>query len=309
MAQALHQVEEAELLAVASRSQAGADEFGDRWRVPRRYASYGALGGDPDVDVVYIATPHSLHHENMLLCLNAGKHVLCEKAFTLNARQAAQCIALARQKRLFLMEAMWMRFFPAMAQVRRWLQAGVIGDVRLLQADFCFHLPFDPGHRLYDPALGGGALLDLGIYPLSLATMVLGFPQRVLGHAHLGRTGVDELDTMLLIYDQGATASLACSMRVYRPREAVIAGTAGTIRVHDIFFRPQRLTLQRLGQEPETVDVPYRGNGYVHEVEEVQRCLAAGKTESDLMPLDETLGLMRLMDALRRQWSVTYPGE
>lgn len=309
MAQALQRSPQAEIVAVASRTRARADAFADRWRIPTRYGAYEALAGDAGVDVVYIATPHNLHYENMRLCLQAGKHVLCEKAFALNAAQARACIELARRNDLFLMEAMWMRFFPAMAQLRDWLGQGLLGEVRLLQADFCFHLPFDPAHRLYDPAQAGGALLDLGIYPLSLASMVLGLPQGVRSHAHIGPTGVDELDTILLQYEGGAAASLSCSMRVYKPREAFIVGTEGYVKVHDIFFRPDRLTLYRRGAGPQIHDFPIAGNGYDYEIEAVHACLRAGKRESELMPLDESLALMQLMDGLRADWGVVYPDE
>ena len=239
----------------------------------------------------------------MRLCLEAGKHVLCEKAFTLNARQAEEAVALARSRKLFLMEAMWMRFFPAMARVRRWLRDGVIGELRLLTADFCVDLPFDPQSRLFDPALGGGALLDLGIYPLSLASMVFGRPTSFRTYAQLGATGVDELDAMTLIYPN-AVAQLGCCLRFNKPREAFIAGSGGYIKIHDTFFHPIRLTLQRTGRSAETIDLPYESNGYVHEVEEVHACLRAGKTESALMPLDETIALLRLMDDLRARWGL-----
>jgi predicted dehydrogenase len=309
MAEALQSVPEAQMVAVASRTQARADAFGEKWSIPRRYGSYGDLVEDKGVDVVYIASPHSEHAKDMILCLEAGKHVLCEKAFTLNAPQAAACISLAREKRLFLMEAMWMRFFPAMAQVRKWVETGLLGDVRLVQADFCFQMPYDPEHRLYNPLLGGGALLDLGIYPLSLATMVLGLPEEVSGTAHLSDTGVDELDTFTLTYDRGATAALSCSIRIYRPRIAYIVGTKGYAKIHEIFFRPERLTLALNDKEPETTAFPYKGNGFVHEVEEVHKCLDENRLESAIMPLDETLALMKLMDGLRAQWGVVYPGE
>lgn len=309
LAQALQDSPTAVITAVGSRTQASADQFGDQWNIPNRHASYEALAQDPDVDVIYIATPHSHHYDNMKLCLNAGKHVLCEKAFTLNAAQATECIALARQKNLFLMEAIWTRFLPAIAQVRDWVAAGEIGDVRLIQADFCFHLPYDPAHRLYNPELGGGALLDLGIYPLSFTTMLLGFPASVQSQAHLSPTGVDELDNMLLVYENGATASLTCSMRLDRPREAFVVGTAGYIKVHQPFFYPTQLTLAKHGRDPETHTIPYQSNGYLHEVEEVHACLQAGRTESNLISLDETLNLMKFMDERRAEWGVRYPQE
>ena len=308
LARALTDAPDAALVAVASRTQQRADAFGQKWRIPRRHAGYAALAQDDEVDIVYIATPHSEHAANMRLCLAAGKHVLCEKAFTLNARQAQEMVALARANSLFLMEAMWMRFFPAMARVRRWLRDGAIGEPRLLTADFCVELPYDPQGRIFNPALGGGALLDLGIYPLSLASMILGEPDSFRTYAHLGATGVDELDAITLIYPR-ATAQLSCSMRIHKPREAFIVGSGGYIKIHDIFFRPLGLTLQRTGREAETVVVPYESNGYIHEVEEVHACLRAGKTESATMPLDETVALLRLMDALRARWGVVYPGE
>jgi len=309
MAKALSESQDAEIVAVASRSREKADLFGQTWNISHCYGNYESLVADPDVDVVYIATPHNLHYENMLMCLNAGKHVLCEKAFTLNAQQAEKCIGLAREKGLFLMEAMWMRFFPAMGQVRTWLQEGRIGDIHLLQADFCLNIPFDANHRLYDLQLGGGALLDLGIYPLSIASMILGQPQSIQSYAHVGRTGVDELDTMLFAYDVGASAVLSCSLQVYKPREAFIMGTDGYIKIHNIFFKPDRLTLHLNGQEPSIIDLPYESNGYIHEINEVHACLRDKKTESPLMPLDETLAIMRLMDGLREKWGVSYPEE
>lgn len=300
---------DAQMVAVASRTQEKADAFGKKWGIPKRYPNYQALVEDPDVDVIYIATPHSLHYENMLLCLQAGKHVLCEKAFTLNARQAAKCIQLARQKNLFLMEAMWMRFNPAVQQVKKWVQEEVLGDIRLILADFCIDVVYDPASRLYNPKLGGGALLDLGIYPLSFATFMLGIPQTTSGHAILSQDGVDINDAYLLTYANGAMAALACGIGFTKPHEAFIAGSKGTIKVHHSFFHPDRLTLHLQGKDPKELKIPYRGKGYVYEIEEVHACLRQGRTESQLMPLDETLELMKLMDSLRLDWGVTYPGE
>jgi predicted dehydrogenase len=309
LAWALMDSSDSEVVAVGSRTQESADAFGDIWGIPKRHGSYEALADDPDVEVVYIATPHSHHHSNMLTCLSAGKHVLCEKAFTLNARQAEDCISLARDKQLFLMEAMWTRFFPAMTQVRTWLDEGVIGRVRLVQADFCFIVPYNPQHRIYNPALGGGALLDIGIYPISLASMVLGLPKKIKSQAHICPTGVDELDTVMFGYDNGASALLACSVRIHKPKEAFIVGDQGYIKIHDIFHQPDRLTLHIDGEMPQDIHLPYSGNGYIYEVEEVNACLRTGRLESPVMPLDETLALMHLMDDLRSEWGVQYPGE
>jgi predicted dehydrogenase len=183
---------EAELVAVGSRTAESANRFANMFGVPHRHASYEALVNDSNVDVVYVATPHSLHKENSLLCLQAGKAVLCEKPFTINAAEAETVIRLAREKKLFLMEAMWTRFIPLVVKVRQLLADRVIGDVQMLVADLGFLVDFDPLHRLFAPQLGGGALLDLGVYPVSLASMIFGPPSRITGMAQLGKTGVDE---------------------------------------------------------------------------------------------------------------------
>ncbi len=309
LAEAINFVDDAELLAVASRSQESADQFGDKWNIPRRYPSYQQLAEDPDIDVVYIATPHNLHAENMKLCLNAGKHVMCEKPLTLNATQARECIQLARDKGLFLMEAVWMRFFPAIAEIKSFVQSGVIGKPRLIEADFCFHLPYDPNHRLYDLELGGGALLDIGIYPLSFTTNLLGFPDEAQAMAQLAPTGADQITTMSLKYGDDCAALLAGSMFIYKPQDAIIAGENGFIHVHESFFHPDRFTVHVNGKDPVEHHVPYQLNGYPHEIEEVHRCLNEGLTESPLMPVDETLQMMELMDQLRSQFGVVYPAD
>jgi dihydrodiol dehydrogenase / D-xylose 1-dehydrogenase (NADP) len=310
LAQAITDQPDAEIAAVGSRTQASADEFGAKWNVPRRYGSYEALANDPDVDVIFIGTPHTFHYENMLLCLNAGKHVLCEKPITINAAQAEECINLARQKGLFLMEAMWMRFLPAIRALNDWLGEGRLGDIRLVQADFSIVVPYNPSHRLYDPYLGGGALLDLGIYPISFTHMILGTPDRMFSHAHLGQTHVDELATMIFAYDGGQSAVLTTSQRLVQPVEARVVGTEGYARVHHPFFKAQRFSV-KVGEEgqEQVFDYPYESNGYIHEVRAVGEYLRAGRLESDLMPLDESLAIMRLMDELRAAWGVYYPGE
>ncbi|MDJ0952414.1 MAG: Gfo/Idh/MocA family oxidoreductase [Acidimicrobiia bacterium] len=307
MAAALHRVPEAEIVAVASRSMEAAESFGSSWDIPRRYDSYAAMVGDDDVDVVYVATPHAYHHENVVAALRAGKHVLCEKPLTLNAAQAAECAALARAQGLFLMEAVWMRFFPAITRLVAVVGDGAVGEVELLVADFCLDVPFDPTHRLYNLDLGGGALLDLGVYPLSFATMLLGAPQTVEGRARVGATGVDETNSVTLTFASGAIAQLASSCRSYKPHTAHIIGREGRIEVPD-FFHPGGFVIHRHGGREE-VRVPAWGNGYVHEVEEVHRCIRAGLTESPVLPLAETVATMELMDELRRDWGVVYPGE
>lgn len=309
LAQAITDSEQGTLAAVASRTQARADAFADQWRIPRRHGSYEQLAADPEVDVIYIATPHSHHYDHMRLCLEAGKHVLCEKALTLDARQARECIALARSKRLFLMEAMWMRFIPAVVRAKRWVDAGEIGELRMISADFCLNRPFDAAHRLFDPALGGGALLDLGIYPLSFATYFMGMPDDYTSTACLNqRTGVDEVVSMSL--RRGSVlAHLSCTTRSARPGEAWLCGSKGHIKLHDLFVKADKLTVHKDGQPPVVHDVPYRSNGYLHEVEEVHDCLLRGKQESPRMTLDDSLALMQVMDAMRASWGFRYPHE
>jgi predicted dehydrogenase len=218
-------------------------------------------------------------------------------------------IGLAREKGLLLMEAMWSRFFPAMARVRDLLAAGAVGQVWLLTADFGFRARFDPSSRLFDPALGGGALLDVGVYAVSLACMVFGSPSRVAGLAHLGPTGVDEQAGIILGYEGGQLAVLATAIRTATPQEAMLMGSDGHIRIHPRWWMPTRLTLSVSGREDEVFELPFTGNGYNYEAAEVMACLRAGKLESEVMPLDETLSIMRAMDQLRAQWGLKYPME
>jgi predicted dehydrogenase len=308
-AKGLQAIPDAELLAVGSRSQATADEFGKRFNVPHCYASYEEVANDPDVDAVYIGTPHPFHKDNTLMCLRAGKAVLCEKPFAINMREAEEMVRLAREKRLFLMEAMWTRFFPLMVRVRQLLAEGVIGEVRMVQADFGFRTNFNPEHRLFALELGGGALLDVGIYPLSFASMVLGTPTRVVGLAELGETGSDEQSAFILSYPGGQLAVLSCAVRTETPQEARIFGTKGYIRIHSQFWRPRAMTLTLNGKADEVIDVPHEGNGYNYQAMEVATCVRAGKLESTVMPLDESLALMRTMDEIRGQWGLKYPTE
>ena len=196
-----------------------------------------------------------------------------------------------------------------MGKVRELVKDGAIGEVRMVQADFGFRAGFDPKSRLFNPELGGGALLDVGIYCLSFASMLLGTPEHVTGTATLGETGVDESSAMLLRYPQGAIAVLSTAVRLNTPHAATILGTEGKIRIHPPFWIPKALTLSRDGKDDETIELPYEGNGYNYEAQEVERCVGQGLTESPTMPLDETLTLMKTMDTLRAQWGVKYPME
>jgi len=258
---------------------------------------------------VYVATPHPFHKDNAILCLEAGKAVLCEKPFSINADEAEQVIALARENGLFLMEAMWTRYIPIIVRLRELLAESAIGEVRMLTADLGFRAKFDPKGRLFNPELGGGALLDVGIYPISLASMIFGSPSRIVSLAHMGQTGMDEQAGVILGYDEGQLAILHTALQTSTAVEATLMGTEGKIRVHSPWYYGTALTLSAEGREDETISLPYEGNGYNFEAIEVMRCLRAGKSESDVMPLDETLAIMQTMDKIRAQWGLRYPME
>jgi predicted dehydrogenase len=305
----LGELPEAEVLAVGSRSEASAEKFAEDRDIPRRYGTYEDLAADPDVDVVYVATPHPFHAGNVELCLGAGKAVLCEKPFTVNAGEAERVVGLARERGLFLMEGMWTRFFPLMGELRRLLSAGVIGEPRMLTADFGFRDEFDPRSRKFDPGLGGGALLDVGVYCISLASSLFGRPSEVAGAGHLGQTDVDEQSAAILVHDGGRLSVLCFATRTGTPQEATVMGTEGYVKIHSNWWRPRAMTLHRPGEREELVEAPITGNGFNYEAAEVMRCLDEGMTESDVMPLDETLSVMRTMDDIRAAWGLRYPSE
>ena len=302
-------VPDAKLVAVGSRARPTAEAFGDAFCVPKRHASYCELAEDRDVDAVYIATPNSFHAQNSILCLEAGKAVLCEKPFAVNARQAEAAIRTARHRRAFLMEAMWTRFLPAIARVRGWISDGALGEVRMVEVNYGYRTEVDPLGRVFNPSLAGGSLLDVGVYGVSFASMIFGpHPEDVRSAAHLGKTGVDEQAASVLRYPSGRLALLFSAVRTQTHDEARIYGTYGRVIVHPPFHAATRATLEREGQH-ETADCPLKGNGFNYQIEEVGRCLGEGKTESTVMPLDETLGIVRIVDRMREQWPLKYPME
>jgi predicted dehydrogenase len=296
---------DAEIAAVGSRTLDAAQRFAAAHGIPRAHGSWAELAADPEVDVVYVATPHSAHHEAARLCLTAGKAVLCEKPLTLDLASAQDLATVAQERGVFLMEAMWMRTIPAIRRIAELVADGVIGDVTAVNADFGIAGPFEPSHRLRDPALGGGALLDLGVYPITFAHLFLGPPQRTTALATLTPEGVDDNTGIVLGYDGGAIASLHCGIVGASPTTATIVGETGRIELPAPFFRPDRFTIYH-GQQAEVVQVPIRGNGMGYEAEEVMRCLREGLTESPLVPLSSTLDVLRCMDAIRAQIGVSY---
>ena len=286
------------VVAVGSRSQASADRFADAFDIAHRHASYESLVADPEVDVVYVASPHPMHHDHAILALRAGKHVLVEKPFTMNAAEARDVAGVARERGLFAMEAMWTRFLPHVGVIRDWLREGLLGDIVTVTADHGQWFAEDAGFRLFAPELGGGALLDLGVYPVSFASMVLGTPSRIVSMSDPAFTGVDAQTSMVFGYDSGAQAVLTCTLRAKTPTRAAIAGTGARIEVEGDFYAPATVTLIPRKGDPVRVESAHEGRGLRHQADEVARRLAAGDVESPLMPLDETISLMETMDTV-----------
>lgn len=305
-AQDLVHVKGAKLHAVAASSLGRAQEFAKTHQAAHAFGSYESLLDCPDLDVVYIATPHNLHHENTLMCLNKGIAVLCEKPFAINAAQAAQMIDLARTKDVFLMEALWTRFLPVTQKVLELISTGAIGEVLSVKADFGFQASFEASSRLYDPALGGGALLDIGIYPVFLASLLFGKPTQMKALAHIGPTGVDEEIGVLLQYAGGQMAHLHASIRAKSKTEAFIYGESGTIHIHTRWHESLSLTLLKPNERPNDFSIMAHSRGYDYEAEEVVRCLQEGLKESPLWPLESTYALMQLLDDIRRQAGIVY---
>lgn len=337
----LQTVSNAQLWAVGSRTLEKAQRIANIFRAPKAYGSYEELVNDPDIDVVYIATPQTRHKKDSILCLNAGKAVLCEKPFTVTSKEAREVVAIARQQQLFCMEAMWMRFMPLIQEVRRLVREGEIGEVKLLTANFGYPTEFDPQNRFFNRELGGGALLDRGVYPLSLAFLLLGKPSQISGEPCIGETGVDDQSAMILRYDSGAMAILHSTLRTYSSNEALIIGTRGKITIKEPFYKPENLTITRFSDKPvvvtsqqnpinfgwkrsiinqlkqnqllrglaklykkraQRVHQKISGNGYNYEAAEVVKCLQTGRLESELMPLSETIEIMETIESLLTHW-------
>lgn len=297
------------VVAVGSRTRQAADAFGDALDVPRRHATYADLVADPDVEAVYVATPHPWHAEHALLAIEAGKAVLVEKPFTMDADEARQVADAARAAGVFCMEAMWTRFLPHMVRLREALADGAVGTVRTVSADHGQYFVPNAEHRLFNPGLGGGALLDLGVYPVSFASMILGMPTRVTAASDPAFTGVDATTSAILQYEDGAHAVLTCTLESATPRDAFIAGTEGAISIEPTWYVPTRWTLTRRDGYNEQFDGRGamieesaggpRGKGMRLEAAEVARCIDAGLGESPVLPLSESVEIMALMDAIR----------
>lgn len=288
-------VDGGELVAVGSRSLPRAQEFADRFGIPRAHGSYEDLLADDAVDAVYVATPHTWHLAHGTAVLDAGKALLMEKSFTATLAGAEQLVAHARERGVFAMEAMWTRFQPAVVRLRELVADGAIGQVRSVQADLGVQRTFDADDRLFSSELGGGALLDLGVYVVSFAQMLLGSPERVeTAGALLPETGVDRAAALLLDHGDGRSATLQTAFHAM-PGTARVIGTDGWIDVPPRFHHPDRLLLNRPGRDVEELVLPPASAGYSLEVDEVNRCLSAGATESTVMPLDDSLAVQAVL--------------
>ena len=294
-------VEGATAAAVASRSADRAAAFAARHDIPRTHDSYRAIVDDPEVDVLYIATPHPQHRAVALAALRAGKAVLVEKAFTVTPGATREIAGLAAETGVFAMEAMWTRFQPAIVRMRELIAEGAVGQVRAVQADLGVHNPLDPDDRFVAPELGGGALFDLTVYPISFAQMVLGTPTAVHAEGTVTPRGVDLDESVLLAFDGGATATLTTSLRCATPGQARAFGTDGWIDVLPRFHHPDTIVLHRHGRDPQEITLPAVGGGYYHELAAVTECLQAGRPESAVMPLADTVAVQDVMGEVARQ--------
>ena len=297
-----------ELYAVGSRTPERAEAFAKQYGASKIHSTYEALAADPDVDAIYAARPHTFHAEDVLTCIAAGKPVLVEKPFTVNEKQARRIVDASRAAKVFLMEAMWSRFIPATVAARKMIAEGKIGDPLMIQADFGFRAGINPNGRLFNPDLAGGGLLDVGVYPISFSSMIFGEPTQVASLAEIGETGVDFLAGAVLGHSGGRISMISTGIRINTPQAAVVIGAEGTLRMPAPFWNPRKVVLAAGGKEEE-FDFPIAGNGYEFEAIEVANCVRAGKIESDGLPLDESISVVRTMDKCRAQWGLKYPGE
>lgn len=306
---ALTAVSEAELYAVSSRSAEKGADFAKEYGFAHSYASYDDLLSDSNIDIVYIATPMASHYDNCISALTRGKNVFCEKSVTLNAEQLRGILTLAEKKKLFFCEAMWMKCRPTYIKMKEWLERGKVGDIRYIKADFSNFVPYNADDRLFRADCGGGALLDVTVYPLTLVHDLLGKPAEIQSAANLSG-GVDISESLILRYTNGAFASIESGFEIGLRNNAVISGTEGSIVFGDCFFCTDNVSLyDKERRLVEQYNSPARVNGYEYEIEEVHRCLRSGQTDSSLIPQKGTLEVMEIMDSLRSDWGLKFPQE
>jgi len=308
-AKGLQVIDDAAMYAIASTNLERAEAFANQYGGAKTYNSYEAMLNDPQVDGVYIATPHRYHFENIMQCLKAGKPVLCEKPLTVNANEARELIKTSHENKVFLMEALWSRFLPIYTVVRQWLDDKAIGDISLMVGTFGFNAPKDADDRWQNPELAGGTLLDMGIYPIAISQWVMGIqPKSFVAMAHIGDTNVDELTTVLLKYENDVIAQFHSSFLSNHVNDFLIYGNKGYIRIHPAFWATTKASLIVNDQEL-TVSRPLRAGGFEYQTEEAMRCIRAGLLESPGMTHADTLANMELMDGIRAEIGLKYPFE
>ncbi len=305
----LQHVDGSELYAVASRDHGRAKDFAERYHAKMAYGSYSEIVKDKNVDIVYIATPHPAHCENTMLCLNHGKAVLCEKPFAMNLQEANKMVEASRRNRVFLMEAMWSRFNPVLSKVGEIVRSGELGKVLQLRADFGFHAPHNPESRVFNPALGGGSLLDVGIYPIFLSHFLLGTPVQIQAEAVLNEQGTDNSCGMVMRYDHGALSLLSSSVVVTTEQTAFISCENGSIEIPEHWHRAGKAIIRVSGQPDRIINTGFEGWGYQFEAMEAARCLRAGVSESEFLSLDFSLDMMKTLDTVRKICGLSYPAD
>lgn len=306
-------VNDARVYAVCSRNLDRAECFVKEYGIEHAYGSCEEMVMNDNIDCIYIGVPHALHKEYMEICIKNQKNVLCEKPFTINSKEAKEIADLAKANKVFVMEAMWTKFLPVMQMVKEYISAGVIGHLSSIKASFGFFTETDRNNRLFDINLGGGALLDVGVYPLSLAVYIMGrLPDKVTSDATLGETGVDEINHMELTFHMNygdVKASLASALKENQGADAVITGTKGSIVIPDFFQADKAYVYDLEGNLVEAISEPHMSNGYEYEVLEVQNCIRSGKVESNIHTLDDTIGILEIADAMRNEWGLKYPAD
>ncbi len=303
-------LENTEIAAIASRDLSKAKQFADRFHIRKAYGSYEELARDPEIDVVYIGTPHTEHRANSALCIREGKAVLCEKPFTVNQKESEYLISLAKEHKVFLMEAMWTKFQPVTKAVKQWIAEGRIGRIKYMNITFGFQTEFNPKSRLFDPDLAGGALLDVGVYPISYAIHMAGtLPKKVVSNAFIGSTGVDEIDTISMLFPDGSIADLSCAVSANTGNDAMIVGEKGKIFIPKFWSAQSAEVFDAEGRKVDEISKIFASNGYEYEAEAVNECLREGKQENDRIPLQDTQDIIGIMDGIRKEWGLTYPCE
>lgn len=306
-AQDLMHLSDAQLFAISGRNQERASQFAATYQVPHVCATVEELLALPELDVVYIATPHNTHCQFTIQCIKAGKAVLCEKPWAINQGEAMQMVHLAREKKVFLMEALWTRFLPTTHKILSLIAEDKIGTIESVKADFGFRAAeINLESRLFNPALGGGALLDIGLYPVFLTQLLLGQPTTIFASSRLVSTGVDMETNILLDYQGRQSANLQCTFGAHTKTEAFIHGSKGSIHWHSRWHEPSHFSVLMPESGPENYFFDYQSNGYDYEAKRVQECLAAGLTECPELPLDFSLNLTRLLDAIREKAGIRY---